>query len=168
MQTVTCVVIHAYYEYYPSFPSPSPSPHPSPLSPPLPHDNMSYPVSAYDMQRTLPFFMSIVFLPSIPILQVYTYARFQEDTVHHRVDWLLGFFSSRPNWDLWPAGECPHLLVPVGGTHSLAWEGVGSPNSDEGAHTMQLHGTLIIILVLNTLRGIRIIHQTSYNTLFNF
>jgi hypothetical protein len=51
----------------------------------------------------------------------------------HRVHRVLGFFSSRPNWDpLTP-------LVPGGGTHSLAGEGVtGVPNSDEGTDTVVL------------------------------
>jgi hypothetical protein len=52
----------------------------------------------------------------------------------------IGLFSSRPNWDSpnpSPAGEC----VPPfgsGGTHSLAGEGVGGPNSDEGTDTVVL------------------------------
>ncbi len=53
----------------------------------------------------------------------------------HRVDRVLGFFSSRPNWDSptpspWPSGcfSTPQPpLVPRGGPHSLAGEGgVGS------------------------------------------
>ncbi len=45
----------------------------------------------------------------------------------HRVDRLLGFFSSRPNWDpSHPQESVFHPpLVPGGGTHSLAGEGGG-------------------------------------------
>ncbi len=51
----------------------------------------------------------------------------------HRVDRVLGFFSSRPNWDSttpspWP-GRCvplPPLWFREGGPHSLAGEVVGS------------------------------------------
>ncbi len=44
---------------------------------------------------------------------------------------IISFFSSRRNWDSpdpSPAGECaspPPLLVPGGGAHSLAREGLG-------------------------------------------
>ncbi len=42
----------------------------------------------------------------------------------HTVDRVLGFFSSRPNWDSpTPAGECVPPLV--GGGYSLAEEGGG-------------------------------------------
>jgi hypothetical protein len=53
-----------------------------------------------------------------------------EDHFTHRVDRVLGFFSSRPNRDPLPlppspAGECdPPPLVPGVGTHWLAGEGV--------------------------------------------
>ncbi len=57
----------------------------------------------------------------------------------HRVDRVLGFFSSRPNWDPpftpSPAGEC--VPTPVwfrGGTIG----GVGGPNSDEGTDSVVL------------------------------
>ncbi len=54
---------------------------------------------------------------------------------------MLSFFSSRWNPSL--ARECPppppHPLVPGGGAHSLAREGVWeSPNSDEGTYTVVL------------------------------
>jgi hypothetical protein len=52
----------------------------------------------------------------------------------HRVDRVLSFFSSRPNWDPQPphpqASVSPHTLV-WGGTHSLAGELMGGPNSDD-------------------------------------
>jgi len=57
------------------------------------------------------------------------------DAESHRVDRVLSFFSSRWNWDSpipSPAGECALPLVLGGGTHSLAREGVGGPNSNEG------------------------------------
>jgi hypothetical protein len=51
---------------------------------------------------------------------------------------VLGFFSSRPNWDpltLSPAGECVPLPFGSGwGIQSLAGEGVGGSSSDEGRH----------------------------------
>jgi hypothetical protein len=57
------------------------------------------------------------------------------DSKRHRVDRVLGFFSSRPNCDSPSpsnAGECvPPLLVP-GGTHSLAGELGGSGRSQFG------------------------------------
>jgi hypothetical protein len=53
---------------------------------------------------------------------------FRKGTVH-RVGRVLCFFSSRRYWDSpnpSPAGECaPPPLVPGGGAHSLAREGVG-------------------------------------------
>ncbi len=58
----------------------------------------------------------------------------------HRVSRVLSFFSSRLNWDSptsLAAGECaPHPFVRGGGgrAHSLAEEGLGSPNSDEGTY----------------------------------
>ncbi len=77
---------------------------------------------------------------------------FTEDTPHiflleyifglyeltHRVDRVLDFFSSRPNWDSptpSPAGECvPPPLVPLegGGGHSLAEQGVGESQFGQG------------------------------------
>jgi len=58
----------------------------------------------------------------------------------HRV---LGFFSSRLNWDP-PTRKrvCPRPLVPGGGTHSLAGGGE-VPISDEG---QILYGTLGLYL----------------------
>ncbi len=61
---------------------------------------------------------------------------------------MLGFFSSRLNWDspipsLAEASVSPPLVRGVGGcegcgSHSLAEEGVGCPNSDEGTDTVVL------------------------------
>ncbi len=52
----------------------------------------------------------------------------------HIVGRVLSFFSSRRNWDSpnpSPAGEfAPHLLVPGGGFHSRAGEGVGESQGD--------------------------------------
>jgi hypothetical protein len=64
----------------------------------------------------------------------------------HKVDRVLGFFSNRPNWDPLtpsPAGECALLPLKVtllvgGGIDSLAGEGVGGPNSDNGTKTVVL------------------------------
>ncbi len=56
----------------------------------------------------------------------------------HRVDTVLGFFSSRPNWDLFPSPSPTGKCVPsplgsgVGRTNSLGGEGAGGPISDEG------------------------------------
>jgi hypothetical protein len=67
----------------------------------------------------------------------------------HRVDRVLGSFSSRPNWDSptpSPAGKCaPPPLVP-GGTHSLEGEGLGDPNYNEGTDTVVLSGHYIYVL----------------------
>jgi len=62
----------------------------------------------------------------------------------HRVDRVLGFFSSRPNWDSLtpsPPGECvpPSFGSGGGGTRSLAGVGVVGPNSDEGTYTVVLY-----------------------------
>jgi hypothetical protein len=66
---------------------------------------------------------------------------FLYDSRRHRVDRVLSFFSSRPNWDS-PnpshAGECvPPLWFMGGGYYTLAW-GRGGPNSDEGTDTVVL------------------------------
>jgi hypothetical protein len=60
-----------------------------------------------------------------------------------KVDRVLGFFSSRSNWNSptpSPAGECvlPPLLQGGGGTHSLAGEWVGGLNSDKGTDSVVL------------------------------
>jgi hypothetical protein len=57
----------------------------------------------------------------------------------HRVDRVLGFFSSRWNWDSHtrsPEGECaPPPLVPGGGGHTrLRERGGEGPNSDTGTY----------------------------------
>ncbi len=59
----------------------------------------------------------------------------------HRVDRVLGFFSSRPNWDSptpSPAGECAPLWFWGEGHTGLRERGWGSPNSDEGTDTVVL------------------------------
>jgi hypothetical protein len=59
----------------------------------------------------------------------------------NRVDRVPGFLSSRPKLGTpaSAAGECgPPPLCFRGGTHSLAGEGVGGPNSDEGTDTVVL------------------------------
>ncbi len=119
----------------PPSPSPSSLPYPSSLPPlplSLPHDNMSYPVSAYDMQRTLPFFMSMVFL-TIYVYPFYKLTRthiaqFQEATVHvkctpqSRQRARLFFFLQSCEWGpltrrrVYP----PPPFGSGGGTHSLA------------------------------------------------
>ncbi len=66
--------------------------------------------------------------------------------LHHRVDRVLSFFSSRPNWDSPTpshAGEGgpPHFGSGGGGGggHTrLRERGWGSPNQDEGTDTMVL------------------------------
>jgi hypothetical protein len=62
----------------------------------------------------------------------------------HKVDRVLGFFSSRQNWD--PPTPHPQASVSPrpfgsGGTHSHAGDGVGGgggPNSNEGTDTVLL------------------------------
>ncbi len=55
----------------------------------------------------------------------------------HRVGRVLSFFSSRRRWDSHtpssPHPSSPHLWIR--GAHSLAGEGVGGPNSDEGTYS---------------------------------
>ena len=69
---------------------------------------------------------------------MYMLVHVQTGLVGHRknVDRVLGFFSSRPNWDSptpSPAGECVLPSFGTGGdTHSLRERGWGGPNSDEG------------------------------------
>ncbi len=62
------------------------------------------------------------------------------EPLSHRVDRGPGFLSSRPNWVRPPpypqASVAPPLVT--GGTHSLAEEEVGGPNSDEGTDTVVL------------------------------
>jgi hypothetical protein len=70
-----------------------------------------------------------------------------EEHFTHKVDRVLGFFSSRPNWDPPPPAP-PHpqesVTIPLwfrppgGGTHLLAGEGVKGPSSDEGTDTVVL------------------------------
>jgi hypothetical protein len=60
-------------------------------------------------------------------------------TVHHRVDRVLGFFSSRPNWD-YPTPHrrrvCPPLPLVPGDTLACVRGGGRDPNSDEGTDTV--------------------------------
>jgi hypothetical protein len=63
---------------------------------------------------------------------------------YNRVDRVLGFFSSRPNWDP-PPSPPPHPQASVppfgsrGGGHTrLRERGVGGPNFDEGTDTVEL------------------------------
>jgi hypothetical protein len=60
-------------------------------------------------------------------------------TVHHRVDRVLGFFSSRPNWAHHPLTRRRVCPPPFGseGRDTLACE-LGGPNSDEGTDTVVL------------------------------
>ncbi len=63
--------------------------------------------------------------------------------VPHRVDRVLGFFSSRPNWDLpHPQASVSPPLIPKGGGHSRLRERVWvGPNSDEGTTSVGSLGT---------------------------
>jgi hypothetical protein len=65
------------------------------------------------------------------------YSQREVEGQYHRVDRVLTFFSSRPNWDSpspSPAGECapPPPLYPGGGYTRLRVRGCGSPNSNDG------------------------------------
>jgi hypothetical protein len=66
-----------------------------------------------------------------------------EKDLKHRVDIVLGFFSSRPNWDPHPLTRrrmcLPPSLASGGGTHSLTGEGVGRSKSDERTDTVELY-----------------------------
>jgi hypothetical protein len=66
----------------------------------------------------------------------------------HRVGRVLSFFSSRRNWDSPTphpqASVPPHRLVPRGGAHSLAREGVGESQFRRGDI---LCGTLYIYVL---------------------
>ncbi len=61
--------------------------------------------------------------------------------LEHRVDRVLGFFSSRPNWDPQPphpqASVPPPILWFPEGRDKLAC-GTGGANSDEGTDTVVL------------------------------
>jgi hypothetical protein len=61
--------------------------------------------------------------------------------VYHRIDRVPGFLSSRPNRLPHPLTRKRVLPPPFGsggGTHSLAGEGAGIANSDEGTDTLAL------------------------------
>ncbi len=55
---------------------------------------------------------------------------------NHRVDRVIGLFSSRSNWDPQTPSPTGEGVPPFGSggevTHSIAGEGGGGPNSDEG------------------------------------
>ncbi len=57
-----------------------------------------------------------------------------------RIDRVLSFFSSRPNWDPPPFIRRRVLHPPPpfgsGGAHSIAGEGMGGPSSDEETDTV--------------------------------
>jgi hypothetical protein len=79
---------------------------------------------------------------------------------HHRVDRVLSFLSSRPNWASPPphtqASVYPSPLVPRGGGQTrLRERGWGSPNSNEGTDTVVLK--VYMYLVQTT------ISQTTYH-----
>ncbi len=58
---------------------------------------------------------------------------YSHDAGTHRVDKVLGFFSSRSNWDPHPFPQV-NVSPPLfpGRAHSLAGEGVGGSQLDEG------------------------------------
>ncbi len=67
---------------------------------------------------------------------------FLYNSVRHRVDRVLGFFSSRPSWDSPPPH--PQASVPLnwvqvgggGGTQSIATEGLASQNCVLGKYSL--------------------------------
>ncbi len=65
----------------------------------------------------------------------------QSERWHHRVDRVLSFLFSCPNWD-YPtpshAGECVPSPFGSGGKHTRLREGGGGPNSNEGTDTVVL------------------------------
>jgi hypothetical protein len=87
------------------------------------------------------------FTPHLPHFKLLKLKDFQRDLTYtvlyyklkvkaRTVDRVLGFFSSRPNSGTPPPPPPPPS---AGGTHSLAGEGVLSPNSDEGTDTVVLY-----------------------------
>jgi hypothetical protein len=84
----------------------------------------------------------------------------------HRVDRVLGFFSSRRIWDP-PSltGECSPHLVP-GGIHSLAGELVGGPNSDVGSYTVVLYRYMYFVVRQSWAIGVYTV-QTQTSELMN-
>ncbi len=76
------------------------------------------------------------------------------EPMEHRVGRVLSFFSSRRNWDSpnpSPAGECdPPPLIPGGGAHSLAREGVGVSQFQRGC----IHCGTLYIYVLCAMEGL--------------
>ncbi len=96
------------------------------------------------------FFFNFVFVlkqipkpPRLCVNNVTDITRKQKrSTVNKYIHRVLSFFSSRRNWNSptsIAAGECAPLpLVLGGGAHSLAGEGLGEPQSDEGTYTVVL------------------------------
>jgi hypothetical protein len=84
----------------------------------------------YDFNNVCPQLSTTIFLK---FFHAYSNSR------QHRVNRVLGFFSSRPNWDQSPhppASMSPPLVGGGGGAHKLGGEGSGGPNSDEGTDTI--------------------------------
>jgi hypothetical protein len=90
----------------------------------------------------------MIAISSLHIMQMYqsyefiNVFSFKPDVLDRRVDRELSFFYSRPNWDSpTPSheGECVLYSTPrFRGAHSIAGEGLGGPNSDEGTGTVEL------------------------------
>ncbi len=95
----------------------------------------------------------IQYSPAIGILK-YAHSLTADGTIHS-VGRVLSFFSSRRNWDSpnpSPAGDCAHppppRLVPGGGVHSLAREGLGKSQF----RRWDIHcGTLCIYVLCGTI-----------------
>ncbi len=75
-----------------------------------------------------------------PVLSL-LYVHLVVHRMYHRVDRVLGFFASRPNWDppypLTRRRVCTPLWFREG-THSLVRVGMGGPNSDQGTDNVAL------------------------------
>ncbi len=83
------------------------------------------------------------------MLKSYTKGVFGAQSRHS----AIGFFSSRPNWDSPTPSPQASMSLPLwfsGRTYSLAGEGVGGPNSDEGTDTVG--GTLGIYVLSGQVR----------------
>jgi hypothetical protein len=77
------------------------------------------------------FFMILYLRAQLELLLAQDNPRKRSGYWSHRVDRVLGFFSSRPNWDstmhsLTRRRACPHHLVQRGGGDTLACERGGS------------------------------------------
>ncbi len=84
-------------------------------------------------QTTVPFLDAQAVAPS-PATWLAGAGLYHRVGIRHRVDRVIGFFSSRRNWDsLTRRRVCPlHPLVPGGGAHSLAREWVGESQFQPG------------------------------------